>query len=144
MSVYHLRRLRLQARAVLREVEPRHAEYERRTMRDPEIVHVPRVVDGALAWVAMLKSDWRPRATRTPSGWSIASGWLDEAVPELLTGRTVPQERPRWTAERAEIARAKGEGRCDAAHELTLSTRARDAAARGCVAITTARAGAAA
>ena len=79
-------RLEAEARAVLREVEPRHAEYERRTMRDPEIVHVPRVVDGALAWVAMLKSDWRPRATRTRSGWTVAGGWLDEAVPPLSTG----------------------------------------------------------
>lgn len=81
-------RLEAEARAVLASVEPRHAEYERHMdwTRDEPIVHVPRAVDGELVWVVMRKSDWRPRATRTPSGWAIEGGWLDEPVPPLPTG----------------------------------------------------------
>lgn len=106
--------LETEARAVLDGVEPRDTMVERVVhveARAREVVLVQKRDErGQVELCEVPRDDWRPRATRTPSGWSIEGGWLDEAVPELLTGRTVPQERPRWTAERAEIARAKGEG----------------------------------
>lgn len=104
-------RLEAEARTVLAEVEPMHSMKERRAEREERAYgNVLYDYDPERGRVVFAEDDWRPRATRTPSGWTVAGGWLDEAVPELLTGRTVPQERPRWTAERAEIARAKGEG----------------------------------
>ena len=79
-------RLEAEARAVLAEVEPVHAATERGASLGERALS--RVViparPGAPAH-GQSRDTWRPRATRTPSGWSIAGGWLDEAVPELPT-----------------------------------------------------------
>lgn len=86
-------RLEAEARAVLREVEPVHAANERAANRkEREQGYVLFAITGTGrergSCLIERESDWRPRATRTPSGWSIEGGWLDEAVPELPTGLT--------------------------------------------------------
>lgn len=91
-------RLEAEARAVLREVEPWDSFNERANSREfrstDEVDMCPH--SGARPPVIVPLASWRPRATRTPSGWAITGGWLDEAVPELPTrgvpnaGGTVP------------------------------------------------------
>jgi len=77
-----------EARAILAEVEPKHAHEERQNAR----AFAPRGGDRidlrphareAQRGQIIDRSDWRPRATRTPSGWAISGGWLDEPVPPL-------------------------------------------------------------
>lgn len=79
-----------EARAILAEVEPPLAAYEReqsRLLRSEELGDmIPRV---RVQHAAVEYADWRPRATRTRSGWTISGGWLDEPVPPLPT-RGVP------------------------------------------------------
>lgn len=75
-------RLEAEARAVLAEVEPEHAAAERDISCGTPAGFVDMFPSAERVRVAR-KSDWRPRATRTPSGWTVAGGWLDEAVPEL-------------------------------------------------------------
>lgn len=79
-----------EARAILAEVEPPLAAYEReqsRLLRSEELGDmIPRV---RVQHAAVDYDDWRPSATRTPSGWAISGGWLDAPVPPLPT-RGVP------------------------------------------------------
>lgn len=98
--------LEAEARRVLAEVEPVHAREERahyecdrlcaKVDPFPHRIGVERPT--------MDKRNWRPRATRTRSGWAIAGGWLDAAVPELPT---LPERgvRVRLLADRVERAR---------------------------------------
>lgn len=75
-----------EARAILSEVEPPHAAAERdlsRTLRSDDPQTLRPFVDNRGTGVAY--EEWRPRATRTPSGWAIEGGWLDEPVPPLPT-----------------------------------------------------------
>ena len=86
--------LEAEARRVLAEVEPDDAARERRAHREERACgYVLLAITGTgrergsrtIEGGAM----WRPRATRTRSGWALAGGWLDAAVPELPT-RGVP------------------------------------------------------
>jgi hypothetical protein len=84
------------ARAILAEVEPKHAARERdisRILLQQKYGAQRAFVD--VGDVAIAYDAWRPRATRTPSGWSIAGGWLDVPVPELPT-RGVPNAGGVW------------------------------------------------
>lgn len=83
-----------EAREILAEVEPASAREERQNAR----AFAPRGGDRidlrphareAQRGQIIDRSDWRPRATRTPSGWAVSGGWLDEPVPPLPT-RGVP------------------------------------------------------
>lgn len=83
-------RLEAEARAVLREVEPGHAANERSvTRRERECGYVLHAITGTgrarESCAIERERDWRPRATRTPSGWAIEGGWLEEPVPALPT-----------------------------------------------------------
>lgn len=98
--------LEAEARRVLAEVEPRHSASERNmstTLLLAREVDL-RPYDGKDVDSTVRTSDWRPRATRTRSGWAIAGGWLDAAVPELPT---LPERgvRVRLLADRVERAR---------------------------------------
>lgn len=98
--------LEAEARGVLAEVEPRHSASERNmstTLLLAREVDL-RPYDGKDVDSTVRTSDWRPRATRTRSGWAIAGGWLDAAVPELPT---LPERgvRVRLLADRVERAR---------------------------------------
>ena len=78
------------ARAILAEVEPKHAARERdisRILLQQKYGAQRAFVD--VGDVAIAYDDWRPRATRTPSGWAVSGGWLDAPVPPLPT-RGVP------------------------------------------------------
>lgn len=86
--------LEAEARRVLAEVEPDDAARERRAHREErECGYVLLAITGTgrERGSRTIEGDamWRPRATRTRSGWAIAGGWLDAAVPELPT-RGVP------------------------------------------------------
>lgn len=86
-----------EARAILDEVEPTHAVRERKNHRSARTMacvvvplaewEVARGAERVQGWVS--RTFWRPRATRTPSGWAVSGGWLDEPVPPLPT-RGVP------------------------------------------------------
>lgn len=77
-------RLEAEARTVLAEVEPMHSMKERRAEREERAYgNVLYDYDPERGRVVFAEDDWRPRATRTPSGWTVAGGWLDEPVPEL-------------------------------------------------------------
>ncbi|MEY5061348.1 MAG: hypothetical protein RIS45_1269 [Planctomycetota bacterium] len=83
-------RLEAEARAVLASVElvsvtwERNASRERRAKGEAMTSFDPRPSGAVIGTVPL--ASWRPRATRTPSGWTVEGGWLDEAVPELPTG----------------------------------------------------------
>lgn len=86
--------LEAEARRELAEVEPDDAARERRAHREErECGYVLLAITGTgrERGSRTIEGDamWRPRATRTRSGWSLAGGWLDAAVPELPT-RGVP------------------------------------------------------
>lgn len=101
--------LEAEARGVLAEVEPDDAARERRAHREErECGYVLLAITGTgrERGSRTIEGDarWRPRATRTRSGWAIAGGWLDAAVPELPT---LPERgvRVRLLADRVERAR---------------------------------------
>lgn len=80
-------RLEAEACSVLGEVEPMHSMKERRAEREERAYgNVLYDYDPERGRVVFAEDDWRPRATRTPSGWAIEGGWLDEPVPPLPTG----------------------------------------------------------
>lgn len=82
--------LEAEARRVLAEVEPDDAARERRAHREERAcgyVLLAITGTGRERGSRTIEGDamWRPRATRTRSGWALAGGWLDAAVPELPT-----------------------------------------------------------
>lgn len=77
------------ARRILAEVEPKHAAWEREysIFAGKGFVDLRPHLKGDPSTVPL--ADWRPRATRTESGWALSGGWLDEPAPPLPT-RGVP------------------------------------------------------
>lgn len=94
-----------EARAILAEVEPPHAAAERdlsRTLRSDDPQTLRPFVDNRGTAVAY--EEWRPRATRTTSGWAISGGWLDAPAPPL------PMRRDATASARVVVPSDRSEG----------------------------------
>lgn len=88
-----------EARAILAEVEPLHAVTEREDHR--------RVLGFGLVEIGDYSRSlhrWRPRATRTASGWAVSGGWLDAPAPPL------PMRRDATASARVVVPSDRSEG----------------------------------